>query len=394
MVFAVLGAGNGGQAMAAYLALQGYDVNLYNRTRERIKGVIKAGGIELNGVYKGFGKLRKITTKMEEAIAAAEIIMVVTPAVAHQYLAREISPFLKNGQRIVLNPGRTGGALEFYNVLKDNGCKADVIISEAQTFLYASRITGPAQVTVFGVKKRVAIAAFPSSRTRELVDDLFEVFPQFIPVENVLKTSLDNIGAVFHPAPTLLNMAWIETTAGKFTYYQQGITPSLAKILEEIDQERMEVAYALGIEPLSACDWLRMSYDVKGRNLYELIQSNYHYHDIGAPATIKHRYIFEDVPMSLVPISSLGKQFKIQTPTIDMIINLANIVYQTDFWQKGRTVDSLGLKGLSKSEILRLVNVGVLDNVEVLPTNQHSIYQRIDDIIYKKYPENYQKEVE
>ena len=39
--YAVIGAGNGGIAMAGYLALQGFKVNLYNRTKERIKLLMK-----------------------------------------------------------------------------------------------------------------------------------------------------------------------------------------------------------------------------------------------------------------------------------------------------------------------------------------------------------------
>src|SRR6056297_4274500 len=94
--FAMLGAGNGGQAMAAYLALQGYEVNLYNRSFERIKEIKEAAGIYLKGVFKGFGHLNKITTDIEEAIEGVEVIMVVTPAVAHKYLAELSSPHLKD----------------------------------------------------------------------------------------------------------------------------------------------------------------------------------------------------------------------------------------------------------------------------------------------------------
>lgn len=392
--FAVLGAGNGGQAMAAYLALKGYEVNLYNRSIDRIESVIKEGGIHLSGIYNGFGKLKKITTSLEEAIEGVEMIMVVTPALAHRYLAQNLSPYLKHGQVIVLNPGRTGGALEFYNVLKSNNCSADIIISEAQTFIYASRVIGPARAKIFGEKKKVAIAAFPSSRTREVIDVLMPVFPQFSPVENVLKTSLDNIGAVFHPAPTLFNMAWIESTGGSFSYYQQGISPSIARLLEEIDRERMEVATNLGIEPLSARDWLRMAYGARGKTLYDLLQNNNHYLGIGAPSTIDHRYILEDVPMSMVPIASMGREFGVKTPTIEMVINLANIIFKEDFWHKGRTVYSLGIDGLTSSEILNLVNNGYLDSKKVLPHPGRSIYHNRDSIIYDHQRGKYHQEAE
>ncbi|QTL98130.1 NADP transhydrogenase subunit alpha [Iocasia frigidifontis] len=391
--FAVLGAGNGGQAMAAYLALNGCKVNLYNRSRERLEPIIKKGGIFLSGIYQGFGRLNKITDNIEEALSGTDIIMVVTPAVAHRYLAEKMSPYLRDGQKIILNPGRTGGTLEFYNILKSNNCNADLIISETQTFLYASRVVGPARAKIFGVKNRVAIAAFPSNRTREIIDKLYKILPQFSPVENVMKTSLDNIGSIFHPAPTLLNMAWIESTDGNFSYYQQGISPAISKIMEKMDQERMNVAESLGISPISALDWLRMSYGARGKSLYELLQNNKQYEGIGAPEEIKHRYIFEDVPMGLVPISSLANYFGISTPTIDMIIELANLVYDTDFRKIGRTVKSLGLLGLNKKEIIDLVNKGNISNVEVHPKLRRTLYKGLDNIIYGQFAE-YQKEVE
>lgn len=103
--------------------------------------------------------------------------------------------------------------------------KADVIIGEAQTLLYASRNINPAQVKIFGMKNTIPVAALPGQRTAELVKILREVYPQFVPGDNVLKTSLNNIGAVFHPALTVLNAARIESTRGEFQFYMEGITP-------------------------------------------------------------------------------------------------------------------------------------------------------------------------
>ena len=45
--FAVLGAGHGGRAMAAYLAAIGCNVNLFNRTPENIRNIQQSGGIFL-----------------------------------------------------------------------------------------------------------------------------------------------------------------------------------------------------------------------------------------------------------------------------------------------------------------------------------------------------------
>jgi len=140
--FAVLGAGHGGLAMAGHLALMGFDVNLYNRSEERLWGVKSSGGISLEGEVEGFGKINLASNIMEEVIDDVEIIMVVVPATAHQFMAEQCAPYLKDGQIILLNPGRTFGALEFKQVITRVGTTADVIIAEAQTFIYASRVVG------------------------------------------------------------------------------------------------------------------------------------------------------------------------------------------------------------------------------------------------------------
>ena len=393
MKIAVLGAGNGGQAMAAYLALQGNQVNLYNRSYARIRKVKELGGIYLEGVIEGFGSLNKVTVDIAEAIEDVQLIMIITPAIAHRYLAKELAPYLNDNHKIVLNPGRTGGALEFYNTLRSNNCNTNCIISEAQTFIFASRVIEPGRGKIFAIKKHVSVAAFPSKRSREIIDVLFRVLPQFSPVENVLKTSLDNIGAIFHPAPTLLNMAWIEDAKGKFYYYQQGISPAISKIIEEMDQERMNVAKALGVVPLSAADWLRMSYGAQGKDLYELLQKNKQYQEIYAPNSINHRYIMEDVPMSLVPIASLAEHIDVKTPTINLIIDLANSVCSRDFRVEGRTVQSLGIQDLSVKELINLVNNGMTKTVKIKQSIKHKKVKRISNLIYGNFLE-YRKEVE
>lgn len=60
--------------------------------------------------------------------------------------------------------------------------------------------------------------------------------------------------------------------------------------------------------------------------------------------------------MSLVPISSLGAMLGVRTPAIDMIIELGSILHSTDYRVSGRTVESLGLAGLSVKQIRQMVS--------------------------------------
>lgn len=362
----VIGAGHGGKAMAAHLALMGFPTTLYNRTADHIYAIKELGGIELgsyDGGPRGLGKLACVTSNMAEALEKAEMIMVVVPSSAHVVIAKACAPYLKDGQIVVLHPGRTCGAIEFAKVLREQNCHADVIISEAETFIYASRSDGPAQARIFRIKEAVPLAALPATRTQIVLDMIHEAYPQFIDGVNVLQTGLNNMGAIFHPALTILNSGRIESTHGDYQFYIDGVTPSVTRVLEALDRERVTVASSLGIRARTALEWLKLAYDTSGEDLYEAIQNQPGYYGIKAPPTLNHRYIFEDVPMSLVPIASLGQRYGVSVRGMDSIIRVASIMQHTDYWRRGRTIDKLGIDNLSVGEIMNYVNEGILEGV-------------------------------
>ena len=362
--YTVVGAGHGGKAMAAHLALMGFPVTLYNRTFDHIAALKARGGVELEsaeGGPHGFTKLALVTSDMAEALQEAQMIMVVVPSSAHVDIAKSVAPHLKDGQIIILHPGRTCGALEFVKALRDQGCTSDVTVAEAETFIYASRSDGPAQARIFRIKEAVPLAALPAIRTKTVLEAIQPAYPQFIDGGNVLNTGLNNMGAIFHPALTLLNAGWIEATHGDYQFYIDGVTPSVARVLEVLDRERVTVASSLGLRARTGLEWLQMAYNTSGEDLHEAIHNQPGYYGIKAPSTLNHRYIFEDVPMSLVPIASLGERFGVSVRGMDSIIRLACIVHRTDYWRRGRTVEKLGIGGLSVSELTRYVNEGVRD---------------------------------
>ncbi len=359
--YTVVGAGHGGKGMAAHLALMGFPVTLYNRTADNVAAIAKRKGLDLEsfaGGPHGFGRLARVTSDMGEALAEAEIVMVVVPSSAHADIARTAAPHLRDGQIVVLHPGRTLGALEFKHVLRALKCEADVTVAETETLIYASRSDGPAQARLFSIKEAVPLAALPAVRTAQVLEALAPAYPQFVDGGNVLQTGMNNMGAIFHPALTLLNAGRIENTGGEFQFYIDGVTPSVARVLEVLDRERVTVAAALGIRARTALEWLKMAYDAAGEDLHEAIHNQVGYYGIQAPRTLNHRYITEDVPMSLVPIAGLGERYGVSVRGITSIIQLACVVHRTDYWRRGRTPAKLGLEQMSVSEFTRFVNEG------------------------------------
>ncbi|MEA2005865.1 MAG: NAD/NADP octopine/nopaline dehydrogenase family protein [Acidobacteriota bacterium] len=356
--FCVLGAGHGGSAMAGHLGIMGFKVNLYNRGRKKILPIIHRKAIKIEGQVQGIGKIEFASTNIKECLDGVDILMVVVPANGHRYIAKVCAPYLKENQIVILNPGRTGGALEFFHTLKEEEVTKFPFIAETQTFIYASRSLGPAHSKIFSIKNSIPLATLPAYWIPGVLKVINKAFPQFVPGDNIFKTSFNNIGAIFHPALTILNSAWIEETHGDFEYYIQGASHSVSKVLEKLDKERLEVAAALGIKAMSARNWLYSAYNATGRDLHEAILDNPGYSGIKAPDRLNHRYIDEDVPMSLVPIASMGDMLKVKVPTIKSIIHLACILREKDFWKEGRTVDKLGLRGMSIKEIRLLAETG------------------------------------
>jgi opine dehydrogenase len=359
--YTVMGAGHGGKAMAAHLALMGRQVTLYNRTPDNVAVIKARRGIELEGGEggpHGFGRLARVTSDLREALAETDVIMIVVPSTAHAEIAKASAGYLRDGQIIVLHPGRTGGVLEFINTLKTSGCTTDVTVAETETLIYASRSEGPAEARIFRIKESVPVAALPATRTEQVLAALQPAYPQFIDGTSVLHTGLNNMGAIFHPALTLLNAGRIESTLGEFQFYIDGVTPSVARVLEVLDRERVTVAAALGIRARTGLEWLKMAYDATGQDLHEAIHNQPGYYGINAPPTLSHRYLTEDIPMSLVPIAALGRRYGVSVQGMDSIIRLACIIHRTDYWRRGRTLDKLGVDQLSVSELTRYAMEG------------------------------------
>ena len=339
----VCGAGHQGLSMAAHLSLNGIDVSLWNRTERNIYDVISTGLIHCSGIVNGDAKISNVSTKIEDVIS--DFVMVTTPSSAHKDIARQLAPFVHRGMIIILNPGRTFGAIDFAEELKKCGVKELPQIAETQTIVYTCRKSGPNSTNIFALKNDVKMAALRGDDVNLIHERMPDCLkPFFNPVSSVALTSLSNVGMVLHCAPVMLNVGWIECEKVEFKYYYDGISRSVAYLLEKIDAERQAVAKAGGFEVESLKQWLERTYLVTGSDLYECIRNNESYREIDAPPTINSRYIYEDVPNGLVPVEAMGQEFGVHTPNITTIINLASSVMDSDYREKGRRFTSTQLK--------------------------------------------------
>lgn len=355
---AVIGAGNGGHAAAAELALMGYTVRMHDVDAGVVAGIASRGGIEVSGVMSGFGPVAFTGTDLAQVIDGADLIVVITARFAHAKIAEALAPLLGKGAAVLLNPGSTCGALEFAKALRENGCRTPV--STTATLPYAARVEGPGRVRVTLLVKTLFFATFPGRETEREAQRWSRLFPKIEPMSSDLEVSLNNGNPITHPAPMLLNAARIENTGGDFFFYRDGTSPSVVRVSEALDRERLALCRALDLKEIPATERLyRLGYaDRQYPELLDVYQNSQAFGPIKAPETMDYRYVFEDIPYGSVFFASLGKTLAVPTLATDTIIDLAGVMMGRDFRETGLTMDSLGLERLKTAELIDFFNTG------------------------------------
>jgi opine dehydrogenase len=245
---AVISTGNGGQALAAYFSIRGFDVAFYARDPERVD-MFPSNRFTLSGEAEGEASVNLISCDMESVVRGAYLIMVTTPAQYHHVVGAAMAPHLTDGQTVILCPGRTFGTYAFERILRENGCNAGITLGETDTFMFTCRSAVIGRPVIYKIKNTLYAAAHAGGSTQALAALLSEHFPAItiIPAESVLYTGFSNIGMILHPIPILMNITRVEAKED-FLFYIDGISPLVAGILEKMDAERVAVARAFGVE--------------------------------------------------------------------------------------------------------------------------------------------------
>jgi opine dehydrogenase len=358
---AVLGASHGGLALAGYLSQQGHVVVLWNRSVERVAAVAEKRGIylALPGSVADYVPIALATSNMAAALADVHVVLVAVPACAHSDIAHECAPHLRHGQTVLLLPGRTGGALEFRRGLHDAGCRARILLGEANTFPFAARCVEPGSAVIYGAKEEVLAAALPANFTPELLAACRSFLPMLRPARSTLHTGLANLGAILHPVITLLNADRIER-GESFDFYREGVTPTVAAMLATADAERFRIARAYDVPACSLRDWIARAYNHHAETIHAAVTGNPAYVGIKSPTTLAHRYLLEDVPTGLVPLLELGKAAGLNLPVLSTLVDRSRMLLGKKRWQHQRSLDRLGLDGLGASAIRSYIERGRL----------------------------------
>jgi len=221
-----------------------------------------------------------------------------------------------------------------------------VLVAEAVTFPYCCRrLEGPGTVNIHRVDgPRMLFAALPASDTAAAVKAMEGTYDTVVvPAVSVLEPALYNTNIIVHPVGALLNMGRIEYSRGEFWMYREGLTPSVDKVINAMDAERAAIFTALGYRPYT--------YDEVFRDSFNMSREEFAATSSKGPFSMQDRYVTEDIPMGAVLTASLGRKLGVPTPTYDAMIHIASVVNDTDYFRTGRTLENLGLAGMTSAQL-------------------------------------------
>ncbi len=256
---------------------------------------------------------------------------------------------------MVLNPGHTGGALEFTAAFRAADPAVPPVF-EFSTLAYVARKLEPGRVHVTGRAKSLRAAALPGAR--DAIPVAVHLFPGAADTGDVLASDLANVNMVLHPPGALLGAAWVEATGGDFTFYVQGMTPGVTRVMRALDQERLAVAAAYGhalpnlVEEMQRIGTAPADAPIDDyRQAIALGEANRY---IKAPDSLRHRYYAEDFGHGLVPLLVFAGIAGVATPIAGALLTLGTTLAGQNAWPR-RDAQAMGIEGLGRDDLLRLV---------------------------------------
>ncbi len=366
-----MGGGAGGMAATVDLTLRDFEVNWWRRT---VPPRPPSGfRLEYHGVFGDGVMAVRCTDDLSKGLEDAHGVLVCLPSTAHRDVAQHLA---RAGCElpVVLAPGHLGGALEVAKVFSDLGVSGPPALAECSTLPYTVRAgvatgahggpsstgSGPRwMVNITGAAARMLVGCLPGGEAA--FDLATHLYPGAIRLSDVLAVGLAEVNMVLHPPGAIMAAAWVEATGGDFRFYVEGMTVGVASVMERLDRERLAVAEAFGyrleslMEEMSAIGTVDEDADLS--DLRGAISGGTANARIMAPDSLGHRYYTEDFGYGLLPLVELAKVAGVKTPVAEALLNLASAAGLESEIAAGRTLDRLGLGGLSVQEILDTVRV-------------------------------------
>jgi opine dehydrogenase len=352
----VVGSGPGGLAVAADLAGH-YAVTITDLPpfMGQLDAVSTAGGVTVNSSWHGETLVRVAVAGLENAVGAAELVVVAVPAPHHLALAQAVVPALASGATLLF-VGDGGGGLVAAAVLARAG-REDVLAAETNCLPHISRSLGPGRIAADRKTGGVMLAALPADRTEDLRARLEPVWPQLCAALSAWDTLLLNYDAIDTAPVALLNAAAIERRPGGFLLWGEGASPAVVRVIVAVDAELLAVRRALGgggpgFHEMFVAQGLAPAAETFAESLArsKVLGS---VRPAGSPEALE-RLTASSLAWTLAVGARLGRGAGVPTPTLDAVVALGSAMLGRELGGEASTLVTLGIEGADAETLVRV----------------------------------------
>ena len=356
MKIAILGGGHGCHAAAADLSEAGHDVVLWRRDVRALAPLAEHRSI----VLKDAAGVREVpiagaTADIGIALRGAELIVIPSPAIAQDDIARAMAPHLARGQVVFLPPG-TFGSFVMAQIVRAAGNTAHVAWAETGTLPYLARKHGEREVNITVRAIHLPTGVYPARDAERAIAVIRRAYPSVHPCGDALSGALMNAGPVIHPPLMVMNAAPLQHFE-RWDIHNEGTQPAVRAVTDRLDQERIAVRESLGYGgphyPLA--DHYDNDQWMYGDAHRQLVKSGDWREKIDLHT---HRYITEDTELGLAFLASVARWSGTDAPIAHGLLAIVGGFLGRDLRHGGRTLEALGLAGLSREALQRRLHDG------------------------------------
>jgi opine dehydrogenase len=349
MDIAILGGGHGCYAAAADLSEAGHRVRLWRRDGRALQAVLDRGSI----VLKDAGGTRAVPIALAAAdigtaLRGAQLIVIPSPAIAQEHIARQMAPHLADGQVVFLPPG-TFGSFVMARWVREAGAHADIAWAETGTLPYLARKHGDREVNVSARAVRLPTGVYPARKAEAALAVIRAAYPSVHGCGDALSGALMNAGPIIHPPLIVLNAAPLQHFE-RWDIHNEGTQPAVRAVTDRLDLERVAVREALGY---AAPHYPLADHYTSDRWMYgdahkKLVKSGDWREHIDLHA---HRYVTEDTELGLAFLASVARYAGVEAPIAHGLLAVVGGFLGRDLRRGPRTLEALGLDGVSRSTL-------------------------------------------
>lgn len=352
---AVIGGGNIGTQFACMCASKGYEVSIITSKPETYGD----GKLEIVDEFERVtvGQVKKVTSKVEEAVLECDLVFVTYPAFMFKEVADAILPYVSSNMTICVIPGTGGAEFAFKKCIEAGAtvCGLQRVPSVARLEKYGKR------VRCEGMRSELFLAAIPSSKAKEMSEFMEQLWNiSCVPLPNYLSVTLTPSNPILHT--TRLKTLFSDYQDGKVyernpLFYGEWNDAS-SELLIACDEELQLLCRKLEKLDLTNVKSLKIHYESETvQAMTQKISSIRSLHNLSSPMNkveggwipdFESRYFTADFPYGLAIIEELGNILEVDIPCIKDTMN----------WYRNVTQDknSLSLKEYGISSVEDIYN--------------------------------------